>query len=154
MSPTLILLWKPNKDSCHICRHTPPSSFFFLINVQKVSPSFQSFLHIHPNHPWIRTSLPLLSRSDFLKSSNAQTLSSPLKLNSLFFLKVSRFLSFSSLSATMTLIPAMASSTESMQIWVQAWVEFPYLFLLFVFSFSELEGRKTELDSDVKYDIL
>ena len=132
--------------------HIPlPSSS---LSMYKNSPTFQSFLDIHPHHLWIRTSLPLLSRSDFLKSSNAQTLSSPLKLNSLFFLKVSRFLSFSSLSATMTLIPAMASSTESMQIWVQAWVEFPYLFLLFVFSFSELEGRKTELDSDVKYDIL
>ena len=151
MSPTLILLWKPNKDSCHICRHTPPSSFFFLINVQKVSPSFQSFLHIHPYHPWIRTSLPPLS--DFLTSSNAQKLSSPLELDSLFSLKVSRSLSFSSLSATMALIPARASSIESMKIWVQAWVEFPYLFLLFVFSFSELEGRKTELDSDVKDDV-
>ena len=53
----------------------------------------------------------------------------------------------------MALIPERASSIESMKIWVQAWVEFPYLFLLFVFSFSELEGRKTELDSDVKDDV-
>ena len=53
----------------------------------------------------------------------------------------------------MALIPARASSIESMKIWVQAWVEFPYIFLLLVFSFSELEGRKTELDSDVKDDV-